>query len=62
MKTYRVSTHVQRLADCLVANGKPFCFDGAVIEFTASERFIKAVCKECMFLTAEDFVELSNNK
>ena len=43
MKTYRVRTHVQRLADCLVANGKPFCFDGAVIEFTASSAFVERI-------------------
>lgn len=40
MKTYRTSEHVARLASYLVATCKPFAFDGQIIEFTASEKFI----------------------
>ena len=46
MKTYRVSTHVQRLAACLVANGKPFYFDSGIIEFTASSAFVERIKRE----------------
>ena len=46
MKTYRVSTHVQRLAACLVANGWPFYFDSEIIEFTASAAFVERIKSE----------------
>ena len=62
MKTYQVSKELGILMVTLYHYRHPFNFDGARVEFTASERFLKAVRKECMFLTAEDFVELNNNR
>ena len=62
MKTYQVSTEVGFLMVTLYHFRHPFSFDGARVEFTASERFIKALLKECMFLSAGDIVELNNNR
>lgn len=43
MKTYYTPMYCQRLANCLVAYGKPFHFDGIGIEFDASEAFVEKI-------------------
>lgn len=43
MKTYYTAMYCQRLANCLVAYGKPFRFDGMGIEFDASSAFVEKI-------------------
>lgn len=40
MKTDSTDMYCQRLANTLVAYGKPFSYDGYTIEFTATQRFV----------------------
>lgn len=43
MKTYYTPMYCQRLANCLVAYGKPFRFDGIGIEFDATTAFVEKI-------------------
>lgn len=58
MKTYSTKSRTQRLAAFLVANGKPFCFDGCAIEFTASEEFVEEMRAGDEYLAAISFTIL----
>lgn len=58
MKTYRVAKCTQRLASYLVATCKPFQFDGTVIEFTVTERYIRALKADDSKFEKIEFVEV----
>ena len=46
LKTYKANEYLSYLADCLIANNKPFRFDGTEIEFTATTEFIKRMVED----------------
>lgn len=56
MNTYYSATYCARLAQYLIAYNKPFCFDGTMIEFTASPKFVEDM--QCLdkVLAKIDFV------